>query len=163
MDKEKLSIACNTVSFTGQRSCLIWTSSGVLYTGLFGDLDHFLIITIMNEVKSSEFKASYRLAPVRQVKHTCGSICFIKDIYQAIWWYATDSHLDKHYRSAGRRTATVLLFETSSEQVRSNEDREGSEYSYYYIIGRSISLVVTLLNQESAQLNEVKEREYMIM
>ena len=56
------------------------------------------------------------------------------------------------------QTAAVSLFESSSAQLRSNEDFEGPECSnYYYSSGHSISLVATLLNQQSAQLNKVKE------
>ena len=56
------------------------------------------------------------------------------------------------------QTAAVSLFESSSAQLRSNEDFEGPECSnYYYSSGHSISLVATLLNQQSAQLNQVKE------
>ena len=56
------------------------------------------------------------------------------------------------------RTAAVSLFKSSSAQLRSNEDLEGPECSNYYkSSGHSISLVVTLLNQQSAQLNKVKE------
>ena len=56
------------------------------------------------------------------------------------------------------RTAAVSLFESSSAQLRSNEDLEGPECSNYcWSSGHSISLVATLLDQQSAQLNKVKE------
>ena len=49
----------------------------------------------------------------------------------------------------------VLLFESSSAQLRSNEDLEEPECSnYYQSSGPSISRVATLLNQQSAQLKE---------
>lgn len=57
-----------------------------------------------------------------------------------------------------RRAAVVSFFESSSVHFRRNEDLEESECSNYYCsIGHSISLVVKLLNQQSAQLNKVKE------
>ena len=54
--------------------------------------------------------------------------------------------------------AAVSLFGSSSEHLRSNGDLEGPECSNCYkSCGRSISLVATLLNQQSAQLDKVKE------
>ena len=54
--------------------------------------------------------------------------------------------------------AAVSLFGSSSAHLRSNGDLEGPECSNCYkSSGRSISLVATLLNQQSAQLDKVKE------
>ena len=53
------------------------------------------------------------------------------------------------------QTAAVSLFESSSAQLRSNEDLEGPECSNYHeSSGHSISLVATLLDQQSAQVKE---------
>ena len=56
------------------------------------------------------------------------------------------------------QTAAVLLFESSSVQLRSNEDLEGPECSYYcQSCEHCISLVSTLLDEQRAELNKVKE------
>ena len=53
----------------------------------------------------------------------------------------------------------MSLSESSSVQLRSNEDLEGPECSNYcQSCERCISLVTTILDQQSAQLNKVKER-----
>ena len=54
--------------------------------------------------------------------------------------------------------AIVLPFESSSVQLTSKEDLEGPECSNYcQSCERCLSLVATLLDQQSAQLNKAKE------
>ena len=55
-------------------------------------------------------------------------------------------------------TVSVSFLESSSTQLRSNEDLNGPECSNYYCSsGHIISLVAILHNQKSAQLNKVKK------
>ena len=70
----------------------------------------------------------------------------------------THTHTHTHIYKINLQTIAVSLFESSSVQLRSNEDLEGPECSNYcQSCERCISLVATILDQQSAQLNKRKE------